>query len=61
MAVVVLENRGRNAVSWAGYFLLRLHMYNGFIPEHRNNLDRLTDYMLDFIFQKITKKEHINE
>lgn len=48
------------AFAWI-YGIVRLHMHNVFIPEHRNNLDKLTDYMLDFIFQKIMIKEHINE
>ena len=43
------------------YGIVRLHLHNVFIPEHRNNLDKLTDSMLDFIFQAIKNKEHINE
>ena len=43
------------------YGIVRMHLHDVFIPEHRNNLDKLTDSMLDFILQGIKKKEHINE
>ena len=43
------------------YGSVRMHLHDVFIPEHRNNLDKLTDSMLDFIIQGIKKKEQINE
>ena len=43
------------------YGIVRMHLHDVFIPEHRNNLDKLTDSMLDFILQGIKKKEHKNE
>ena len=43
------------------YGIVRMHLHDVFIPEHRNNLDKLTDSMLDFILQGIKNKEHINE
>lgn len=35
------------------YGLVNLHIHNTFIPDHRNKLDELINYVLDFIFKQI--------
>ena len=35
------------------YGLVNLHIHNTFIPDHRNKLDELTNYVMDFIFHQI--------